>query len=73
MATKVKENTIEDLRAMGTEQLKEKLASARHQLMDLRLKELKNPHEIRWVRRDIARVLTIINEKGKGEKVEGRK
>ena len=52
---------------MDKEGLKEKLVSLRKHLLELRIKELKNPHEKRWARRDIAKVLTILNEKTRGE------
>ena len=68
MAKAKKENTIENLRQLGVNELKGKLISARKELFLLKLKrtEQKNPLKIRWVRRDVARILTLINEKSGG-------
>jgi len=65
-------NNIDDLRALNIEDLKEKLLSSRKELLELRMKraEQKNPLKLRWVRRDIARVLTLIKEKSTGGTVE---
>jgi len=62
---KQKENNIENFRQLAVDQLNEKLVTLRKQLLELRLKELKNPHQLTWVRRNIARVLTVISEKSR--------
>lgn len=56
-----------ELRAMTVEELREKEKELRKELFNLRFRlatgELENPMRIRSVRKDIARVLTIITEK----------
>lgn len=58
-----------ELRAMTVEELREKEKELRKELFNLRFRlatgELENPMRIRSVRKDIARVLTIITEKTK--------
>ncbi len=58
-----------DLRAMTVEELKEKEKELRKELFNLRFRlatgEIENPMRIRAVRKDIARILTIITEKTK--------
>lgn len=58
-----------DLRAMTVEELKEKEKELRKELFNLRFRlatgEVENPMRIRAVRKDIARVLTIMTEKMK--------
>jgi ribosomal protein L29 len=46
-------------------ELKEKLVAARKSLFDLKMKksEIKDPLKLRWARRDIAKIMTIIKEK----------
>lgn len=56
-----------ELRAMTVEELREKEKELRRELFNLRFRlatgELENPMRIRSVRKDIARVLTIMTEK----------
>jgi large subunit ribosomal protein L29 len=56
-----------ELRELSIPELKERLAKLREELMNLRFQKamhrLENPMRIRQVRREIARVLTIIKEK----------
>jgi large subunit ribosomal protein L29 len=56
------------LRELSTEDLNNKQKDLRRQLLTLRIQrasqQLKNPLKLREVRREIARVLTIIREKG---------
>lgn len=58
-----------ELRAMTVEELREKEKELRKELFNLRFRlatgELENPIRIRSVRKDIARVLTVITEKTK--------
>lgn len=58
-----------ELRAMTVEELREKEKELRKELFNLRFRlatgELENPMRIRSVRKDIARVLTVITEKTK--------
>jgi ribosomal protein L29 len=65
---KTKENTTENLRQLDVNELKGKLIIARKNLFELKLKrsEQKNPFKVRWVRHDVARILTIIKEKMTG-------
>ncbi len=57
----------EELRRLSTVELQEKLREMREELFNLRFQktihQLENPMRIREVKRDIARVLTIIREK----------
>ena len=55
------------LREMSAEQLDAKLLELKKELFNLRfqhtLNQLDNPHKITDVKRDIARVMTVIREK----------
>ena len=57
---------VKELREMSGEQLNDKLADLKKELFNLRfqlaINQLDNPHKITEVKRDIARVLTVINE-----------
>ena len=57
-----------DLRQMSEEELVAKLRELRRELFELRfnkeLGRLEQPHRFRELRRDIARVLTVLREKG---------
>ncbi|MBE6610074.1 MAG: 50S ribosomal protein L29 [Ruminococcaceae bacterium] len=54
-----------EIRAMSAEELQKKLAELKDELFHLRfqlaINQLDNPHKITEVKRDIARVLTVIN------------
>lgn len=56
-----------ELRAMTSEDLAKKLGELKEELFNLRfqhaINQLDNPHKIEDVKRDIARVMTIMNEK----------
>ena len=56
-----------ELRQMSVEQLNAKLAELKEELFNLRfqhaINQLENPHKIADVKKDIARVKTILNEK----------
>ena len=56
-----------ELRDMAVEELKGKETDLRKELFNLRFRqatgEIENPLRIRTVRKEIARVLTVINEK----------
>lgn len=56
-----------EIRDLSLPELKEKLSSLREELFNLRFQKsihrLENPMKIRLLRRDIARVLTVIREK----------
>lgn len=59
----------QELRTMTPEELRETESKLRRNLFDLRTKartkELKDHHQIELSRRDLARVKTILNEKGR--------
>ncbi len=63
-----------ELRAMTDEQLKQKLEELRNQWRDLRfaaaLGQLKDTAAIRKVRKDIARILTILTERERARLAE---
>ena len=56
----------QELRELSAEQLGAKLKELKQELFNLRfqhaINQLDNPHKITEVKRDIARVLTVINE-----------
>lgn len=56
-----------DLRTMTVDELREEEKNLRKELFNLNFQkvtgEIENPMRIRHVRKDIARVLTVINEK----------
>ena len=55
-----------DIKVMSAEELQKKLNELKDELFHLRfqlaINQLDNPHKITEVKRDIARVLTVINE-----------
>lgn len=67
-----------ELREMADGELKRKVGELRRELLSVRIQhagqQLKNPLKLRELRREIARVLTIINEKtprqARGKKAE---
>jgi len=67
-ASELKEMTVDELRAKESDMRKE--------LFNLRFQaatgEIENPRRIRQVKKDIARVLTVVGEKTKAESSEGR-
>ena len=56
-----------ELRALTAEELNGKLAQLKEELFNLRfqhaINQLDNPHKITDVKRDIARVMTVLREK----------
>ena len=56
-----------EIRELSTEQLEAKLKELKEELFNLRfqlaINQLENPHRITAVKRDIARVMTVLNEK----------
>ena len=56
-----------ELRNMTVEQLSAKLAELKEELFNLRfqleVQQLENPHKIKDVKHDIARVMTVLREK----------
>jgi large subunit ribosomal protein L29 len=59
----------QDLKAKSEKELREQLSGLLREQFSLRMQkgtgQLTKPHELRRVRRDIARVNTILNEKSK--------
>lgn len=55
-----------EIRVMSADELQKKLTELKDELFHLRfqlaINQLENPHKITEVKRDIARVLTVINE-----------
>jgi large subunit ribosomal protein L29 len=63
---------LKTLQEMNRTDLTEKLSELRAELMKLKSERAKGTLKketgsIRWMRRDIARILTIINERGNSE------
>ncbi len=58
---------VTEIREMTAEQLSAKLTELKKELFNLRFQhavnQLENPHRITEVKRDIARVMTVLNEK----------
>ena len=56
----------EEIRAMQLEQIRSKLSDSREELMKLRFQQvtgqLTDSSRLRWLRRDIARMETILNQ-----------
>ncbi len=56
-----------ELRAMSAKDLETKLADLKQELFNLRfqhaINQLDNPHKIADVKKDIARVMTVLSEK----------
>ena len=56
-----------EVRELSTEQLNQKLGELKKDLFNLRLQhainQLDNPHKISDVKKDIARVMTVLQEK----------
>jgi large subunit ribosomal protein L29 len=59
---------IAEIKELTVEELKKKVEDLRRELMLSRIakakQQLKNPLKIRFLRRDIARVLTLLHQKG---------
>jgi len=57
-----------ELRAMKSNELRAELDRLRRHVFDLRAQavteKLENPYQVTFARRDIARVLTVLNERG---------
>ena len=58
---------VKEIRELSTEQLETKLTELKRELFNLRfqlaINQLDNPHKITDVKRDIARVMTVLHEK----------
>ena len=62
---------VKDLRAMSADELNAKLKELKEELFTLRfqhaINQLDNPHKMTDVKRDIARVMTVLQEMKKEE------
>ena len=60
---------ISELKEMNEDELKQKLGTFKRELFDLRMEraagKLAKPHRIQQLRRDSARVMTLLGEKKK--------
>jgi large subunit ribosomal protein L29 len=65
-----------ELKEMTMDELQAKEADMRKELFNLRFQaatgEIENPRRIRQVKKDIARLLTVVGEKTKTARSEGR-
>lgn len=63
---------VSELKELAVEELQRKEQDLRRELFNLRFQqatgEIENPMRIRRIRKDIARVLTVITEKDKKDK-----
>ena len=63
----MKNNIVKDLRAMNVEELNAKLKALKEELFTLRfqhaINQLENPQKMVEVKKNIARVMTILSEK----------
>ena len=61
-----------EIREMSSEELEAKLKELKNELFNLRfqhaINQLDNPHKIDDVKKDIARVMTILHEKNSSQK-----
>ena len=60
----------QDMREKNEQELREELTGLLREQFNLRMQrgigQLATPHDLRRVRKDIARVMTVLNEKKKG-------
>ena len=65
---------IHEIRELKTEEIQNRIEEEERSLVDLRfahqLKELTNTAKLKMVKRDIARMKTVLIERNKAEKVE---
>lgn len=58
---------IQELKKMSENELQKNLSAMREQIRDLQFrihsKEVKNNHQLKVIKKDIARILTILNSK----------
>jgi large subunit ribosomal protein L29 len=62
-----------EVRELDLEELEERLVAARRELFNLRFQhatgQLENTGQLKEVRKNIARLLTVLNQKKQGQKV----
>ena len=67
--------TAEEIRALSTEEIRTRLNDAREELMNFRFQqatgELTDFNRIKYTRQNIARLLTVLNERERMAKLEG--
>jgi len=65
--------TVKEIREFDTEKLNEKLISARSKLVKLRFsvanRQAKNVRELRFLKQEIARMLTVLGERTKNDEL----
>jgi large subunit ribosomal protein L29 len=66
-----------EIRDLTTDVIQKRLNDAREELMRMRFQqatgELTDPTRLRHTRRNVARLLTVLNERERAEKTEGEK
>lgn len=71
----MKENRPTQLRELSVEELRQRMENLNEELFNLRfrnsVRQLDNPLKIREVRRDLARIRTILHEHDKGIRIIG--
>lgn len=76
MAEQKTRQAASQLRQLGAADLQKQVAQARQQLWNLHAKRrtgsLQQPHEFRAVRRQVARLLTVLNEQAASARQERR-
>ena len=59
-----------DIRKMSVEEINTKIVELKHELFELRMKQatgtLEKPHKINALRKDVARLKTVLSEKNDG-------
>ena len=59
-----------DIRKMSAEEINTKIAEIKNELFELRMKQatgsLEKPHKINTLRKDVARLKTVLSEKNDG-------
>jgi len=57
---------LEEIRALGSEEMQHKLIELKHELFNLRFQhevgQLENPGKMKQTKKDIARIYTVLNE-----------
>ncbi len=63
---------VEEIRALGSEEMQHKLTELKHELFNLRFQhevgQLENPGKMKQTKKDIARIKTVLNEMARGAK-----
>jgi len=63
---------LEEIRALGSEEMQHKLTELKHELFNLRFQhevgQLENPGKMKQAKKDIARIKTVLNEMARSAK-----